>query len=118
MTTDSLRMLFSAWGQPEPDDRAATTDAAIDTGFEYTDPSLPGIMAGREAYLAHLDQFGAAMPGASAEVVDISETNGFARVTVDFFAGGKAMMRGQYFAEMSDGKVRRIVGFTGTGTPE
>lgn len=115
---DCIHTLFSAWGLDDSDGRAAKTDAVIGADFAYTDPSLEGFLTGRDAYLTHIARFGEKMPGASVHIVDVSESNGFARATVDCLAGGKAMMRGQYFAEIVNGKVARLVGFTGTGSPE
>lgn len=115
---DCIHTLFSAWGLPDSDNRMAKTDAAIGRDFAYTDPSLSDMLTGRDAYLAHIARFGEQMPGASVHVLDISESNGFVRATVDFSAGGKPMMRGQYFADIVDGRVTRLIGFTGTGTPE
>ena len=116
--TDLLETLFSAWGDPSPQGRATKTDAALGPDFLYADPNTPDPVKGRDAYLAYIAQFGEMMPGASAKVVAVSEHLGFARATVDFLANGNRMMRGQYFADLSDGKITRLIGFTGMGEPE
>lgn len=111
----ALHDFFAAWGDPSPDRRAALTEAAIGPGFTYTDPNAPDVIAGRDAYLAYLAQFGDMMPGASARVDDIAEHHGHARATVAFLRDGDVMMTGQYFANLTEGRITRIVGFAGTG---
>jgi predicted SnoaL-like aldol condensation-catalyzing enzyme len=116
--TDIFDSLFSAWGDPSPEGRAAKTDAALGPEFYYADPNTPEPVVGRDSYLAYITQFANMMPGATAKVVAVSEHNGFARATVDFLqADGSPMMRGQYFADITDGKVSRLIGFTGMGEP-
>ena len=117
--TDILETLFSAWGDPTPEGRATKTDAALGPDFYYADPNTPEPVVGRDSYLAYITQFAAMMPGATAKVVAVSQHNGFARATVDFLKeNGDAMMRGQYFADINDGKITRLIGFTGMGEPE
>ena len=113
-----MQTLFSAWGDPSPDGRAAKTDAAIGPGFFYADPNIPSPVTGRDAYLAYIAQFGEMMPGASANVVTVSDHHGFARATVDFLRDGESMMRGQYFADITDGRITRLIGFVGMGEPD
>lgn len=115
---DLLDTLFSAWGDPSADGRAAKTDAAIGPDFYYADPNGPGPVTGRDAYLGYLAQFGEMMPGGSAKVVNVSAHNGHARATVDFLKDGNRMMRGQYFADLKDGKISRLIGFPGMGEPD
>lgn len=116
--TDCIHSLFAAWGDPSPDGRAAKTDAAIGDEFYYADPNTPDPVRGRDAYLAYIAMFAQMMPGASASVANLSEHHGHVRATVDFLKDGNRMMRGQYFADVVDGKVARLVGFPGTGEPE
>ncbi len=116
--TDIIQTLFSAWGDPSPDGRADKTDAAITSDFYYADPNSSGPINGREGYLTYIAQFGEMMPGASAKVVAVSNHNGHARATVDFMKDGNQMMRGQYFADLKDGKVARLIGFPGMGEPD
>lgn len=117
--TDILETLFSAWGDPTPEGRAVKTDAALGSDFFYADPNTPEPVIGKDSYLAHISQFASMMPGATAKVVAVSEHNGFARATVDFLqADGNPMMRGQYFADITDGKISRLIGFTGMGEPD
>ncbi|MCF6430769.1 MULTISPECIES: nuclear transport factor 2 family protein [unclassified Leisingera] len=116
--TDSLHTLFAAWGDPTPEGRASKTDAAIGPRFYYSDPNSPAPIEGRDAYLEYVAQFSAMMPGAAAKVVAVSEHHGHVRATVDFEKDGKRMVRGQYFADLEDGKVVRLIGFTGMGEPD
>ena len=116
---DLIQTLFSAWGDPLADGRAAKTDAAIGPDFTYADPNTPEPLTGRDSYLAHIAQFGEMMPKASARVVALSQHTGFARASVEFLnAGGQRMMLGQYFADMQNGKVTPLIGFSGTGEPD
>ncbi|KIC16962.1 hypothetical protein [Leisingera sp. ANG-Vp] len=116
--TDSLNTLFAAWGDPTPETRAAKTDAAIGPHFYYSDPNTPAPIESRGAYLDYIAQFAAMMPGASAQVVASSEHHGHVRATVDFLKDGALMVRGQYFADLEDGKVVRLIGFPGMGEPD
>ncbi|AHC99906.1 nuclear transport factor 2 family protein [Leisingera methylohalidivorans] len=116
--TDSIHTLFAAWGDPSPETRAAKTDAAIGPRFYYSDPNCPAPIESRGAYLEYVAQFSAMMPGAAATVVAVSAHHGHARATVDFEKDGKRMVRGQYFADLEDGKVVRLIGFTGMGEPD
>ncbi|WP_146345941.1 nuclear transport factor 2 family protein [Phaeobacter marinintestinus] len=116
--TDCIHTLFSAWGDPSPDGRASKTDAAIGPDFYYADPNAADPVEGRDAYLAYIAQFSDMMPGASAKVVSVSQHHGHARATVDFLKGDTLMMRGQYFADINDAKITRLIGFTGTGDTE
>lgn len=115
--TESIHILFAAWGDPTPEGRVAKTDAAIGPEFYYSDPNTPAPIEGRDAYLEYIAQFSARMPGAEAKVVAVSEHHGHARATVDFLKDGTRMVRGQYFADLQDGKVVRLIGFTGMGEP-
>ncbi|MEX0366897.1 MAG: nuclear transport factor 2 family protein [Ruegeria sp.] len=116
--TDCIHTLFAAWGDPSPEGRAEKTDAAIGPNFYYSDPNAPEPVQGRDAYLAYIAMFGEMMPGASAKVVHISEHRSHARATVDFLKDGALMVRGQYFADLEDGRVVRLIGFPGMGEPE
>jgi hypothetical protein len=116
--TDCIHTLFSAWGDPLADGRAAKTDAAIAPDFYYADPNTPDPVIGRDAYLAYIAQFAKMMPSGSATVAATSAHHGHARATVDFVKDGKTMMRGQYFADITDGKITRLIGFPGMGDPD
>jgi hypothetical protein len=115
--TDCFHTLFSAWGNPSPDARAAATDAAIGSEFYYCDPNAPAPIDSRDDYLAYIKMFGDMAPGAVAKVVNVSEKHGHARITVDFIINQDMTQRGQYFADLQDGKITRIIGFAGMGEP-
>ena len=113
-----LETLFSAWGDPSAEGRATKSDAVLGADFFYADPNTPDPVVGRDSYLTYITQFADMMPGATAKVVAVSDHHGYARATVDFLkADGSPMMRGQYFADISDGKITRLIGFTGMGEP-
>lgn len=115
--TDCIHTLFSAWGDPSPESRAAKTDSAIEPGFYYSDPNAPAPIHSRDDYLTYIKTFGEMAPGAVANVVDISEKHGHARATVDFVINENMSQRGQYFIDLQDGKITRIIGFAGMGEP-
>ena len=115
--TNLLETLFSAWGDPSHDGRAGKTDAAIGGYFYYADPNTPNPVTGRDNYLAYIAMLVEKIPGATARVVAVSEHNGHARATVDFLKDGQQMMRGQYFADITGGRITRLIGFTGMGEP-
>lgn len=114
--TDCLHTLFSAWGDPSPEARATKTDAAIAPDFYYCDPNAPAPIYGRDDYLAYIQMFGEMAPDAKAEVVAVSERHGHARATVAFVMGERTQY-GQYFADISEGKITRLIGFAGMGEP-
>jgi hypothetical protein len=116
--TDCIHTFFSAWGDPSAESRAAKTDAALATKFYYADPNAPEPITDRETYLAYVKIYGDMMPDGSAKVVHISEHNGHARATVAFCKDDVPMQHGQYFADISDGKIARMIGFAGRGDPE
>ena len=115
--TDCIHTLFLAWGDPSPEARATATDAAIGPELYYSDPNPPAPIHSCDDYLTYIQMFGEMAPGAIAKVVDISEKNGHARATVDFIINETITQRGQYFVDLKDGKIARIVGFSGMGEP-
>ncbi len=112
-----LHTLFAAWGDPTEDGRAEKSSASVDPGIYYADPNTPEPLFGMDAYLGYIAGFARMMPGGTADVVAVSEHNGHARATVAFRKDGSTMMQGQYFADIHDGKVTRLIGFPGTGEP-
>ena len=112
--TDCLHTLFSAWGDPDPAARTAKTEAAAHSDLYYSDPNAPTPIHGRDDYLAYIQMFGDMAPGATAKVVALSERHGHVRATVAFVMGERTQY-GQYFAELSEGKINRLIGFSGMG---
>jgi hypothetical protein len=86
-----LHTLFSAWGAPSPEERTAKTDAAIGPIFYYSDPNAPDPIEGC-----------------------IQGREAFS----DYIAQFTAMMRGQYFADMAEDRLLRLIGFSGMGEPD
>jgi len=66
--------------------------------------------------------FSANAPGWSAKVVNSSITAGVTRATVAFSGTGpdghEMVQLGQYFVEMDEGLINRMVGFVGTGAED
>ncbi|EBA15000.1 hypothetical protein RSK20926_03932 [Roseobacter sp. SK209-2-6] len=116
--TTCIHTFFEAWGVTSPELRAEKTAAAIGPNFYYSDPNAVEPIRGQEAYLDYIAQFSAMMPGASARVLSVSQHHGHLRATVEFAKDGKRMMLGQYFADLTDGKLCRVIGFTGMGEPD
>ncbi|MFZ5962323.1 nuclear transport factor 2 family protein [Thalassococcus sp. BH17M4-6] len=116
--SDAIRNFFAAWGMEDAALRQSTIEEVTGASFAYTDPNTPDPVATVPAFLDYIAMFTSNMPGATAEVVDVSAHHGFARATVDFMRDGATMVRGQYFADLDDsGAIIRMVGFTGTGEP-
>ena len=112
---EAIAAFFDAWSVDGSTRRASLAQVTA-TEVYYADPNTPEPLVGVDALDAYLDMFTRHMPGASARVAHVSEHHGHVRATVDFLNNGAAMMRGQYFADLdADGKLVRIVGFTGTG---
>ena len=115
---DCLNTFFSAWGDPSPESRAEKSRAALASEFYYADPNAPDAITDFDAYLAYVKIYGDMMPDGSARVVGIAQHHGHARATVAFCKDGTPMQHGQYFADIKDGKITRLVGFAGLGEPE
>ena len=106
----------------DPDARTEAITAAFAPAGSYADPRSNGPLTGPSPIAEYVSMFSANAPGWTATVVKSDEIAGIIRATVAF--GGKApdgsdmVQHGQYFAELSDGKISRMVGFVGTGAPE
>ena len=117
--SDAVDVFFACWGTTDIKQRTDAISRACNSDFYYVDPNSSAPITTLHAMIAYLAQFSAMMPGASAQVVAQSAHNGHVRATVDFINDGKKMMRGQYFGDLdSEGKLTRVIGFTGTGEPE
>ncbi len=110
--THSIETFFAAWADADN----AAVKAAVTDAVYYADPNTPEPVTGADDLAQYVAQFSQHMPGGGAQVVEISEHHGHARATVDFLKDGNPMMRGQYFADLdADGRITRLVGFTGMG---
>lgn len=114
----ALETFFSAWGADDATRSAAVADA-FGASVYYADPQCLAPVTDVAGLDQMVSMFGQHMPGGSAEVVKVDAHNGHARATVAFKKDGNAMMHGHYFADMdADGKLTRLIGFPGLGTPE
>lgn len=117
--SSELKMLFSAWGDADPDTRRATLEKCTAEPFLYADPNTPEQITSLDAFNDYLQMFTGNMPGANVEVAGVDGHHNHLRATIDFMRDGATMMRGQYFAETAeDGKIMRLIGFIGTGDAE
>lgn len=116
--TNSITTFFSAWSEPDSGARAQILERCVSPNVVYADPNTPAPLSSSDDLNGYLAMFTQHMPGASADVVSLSEHSESARATVDFVKDGAAMMRGQYFADLDNaGRITRIIGFTGNGDP-
>lgn len=120
--SEPLQTFFSAWSMTDAEARAATLARSLADRATYADPRSEGVLRGLDAISAYVGMFSANAPGWTAEVV-ISDTIGdMTRATVAFGGmgpdGGQMVQHGQYFANVSDGKITAMTGFVGTGTPD
>lgn len=118
---NAIEQFFDAWGMDDGAERsAAITNCFADTGT-YADPRSDGLLTGPSAITTYVDMFSANAPGWSARVVKSDETAGTIRCTVAFGGpgpDGDMVQHGQYFAQMDEGQITRMVGFVGTGAVE
>ncbi|SEW28127.1 SnoaL-like domain-containing protein [Cognatiyoonia koreensis] len=119
--SDPIETFFDAWGMSDDAARADAIASVYADGGTYTDPRSPDTLSGA-AIAEYVNMFSANAPGWSAKVVKSDSIGGVIRTTVAF--GGKGpdgsdmVQHGQYFADLADGKITRMVGFVGTGAPE
>lgn len=116
--TTCLPTLFLAWAAPSPEQRAAITDAAIGPNFYSSNPNAPDPVLGRQAYLGHIAQMSATLPGATAAGCIASVHNGHLRAILDFVKAGQRMLRDQSFVELAQHRLLRVIGFSGMGEPD
>ncbi len=120
--SDPITNFFHAWGEADADARSKAIEASFHDAGTYADPRAPEPITGTAALSDYVGMFSANAPGWTAKVVKSDTTAGLTRVTVAF--GGKGpdgsdmVQHGQYFAETEDGKITRMTGFVGTGTPD
>ncbi|GAA6181730.1 hypothetical protein NBRC116594_31680 [Shimia sp. NS0008-38b] len=115
----SMIAFFTTWAENDATKRAEVLKDVMAKDFTYCDPNAPDVIADLDALNSYIGMFTQYAPGASASVVNTSETKGHHRVTVAFrMADGKEQL-GQYFVELdADGRATRMVGFAGLGEPE
>ena len=113
-----IKTFFAAWGMTEASARDAAIRNAVTDSVTYADPRTETPLSGPDALSSYIGVFTEMAPGATANVVKEDSIQGMARVTVAFRMADGKEQHGQYFVEPSQGKITRMTGFVGTGTPE
>ena len=120
--TDAIVQFFAAWSETDADRRAEAIRNAVEDGVMYADPRTEAPITDVSALADYVAGFASNSPGWAADVVRTDETAGTHRVTVNFHGpgpdGAEMSMLGQYFAELESDRIRRLIGFAGTGNPE
>lgn len=120
--SDAIESFFDAWGMSDDAERSETIANSLTSEASYTDPRSSGALIGPEAIAVYVAMFSANAPGWTAQVVKSDSIGETTRATVAF--GGKGpdgkemVQHGQYFTDLKDGKISRMIGFVGTGAPE
>ena len=116
--TKSLEDFFSAWAIADADARGAQVSGTLGDSITYIDPRTEAPLTNPDAVIAYVGGFSQMAPGMAVSVVHESNSLNHARVAVQFGEGERSQM-GQYVADLDDnGKITRLVGFAGMGTPE
>ncbi|MGR3503081.1 nuclear transport factor 2 family protein [Pseudaestuariivita sp.] len=119
---DAITEFFDAWAMADETPRRAAVEAATAQDVSYADPRTPEPITGQDALTDYVGMFSANAPGWTARVLASDEVAGLTRATIAF--GGKGpdgtemVQHGQYFIEQSDGRITRMTGFAGTGSPD
>lgn len=117
--SSAMTAFFGAWGEPDATKRNDALCSALASQFTYIDPRSPESITDLAAITAYIGMFTEHAPGATATVVNSSETKGYFRFTVAFRMPNGMEQNGQYFVEFdTDGRASRIIGFAGMGEAE
>jgi len=120
--SDAISTFFDAWALTDAEARLAKITESCGANVQYADPRSPDTLTGIDAVNEYVGMFSANAPGWSAKVLSTDTTADLNRATVAFGGmgpDGKEMVQhGQYFVELDEGKIKRMVGFVGTGAPE
>jgi hypothetical protein len=116
---DALNAFFVAWGDTDATKRSEALKGALADNFTYIDPRSEAPISDLDALNGYVGMYAQYAPGATAAVVNTSETKGHHRLTVAFrMADGKEQL-GQYYVELdADGRATRMIGFAGLGESE
>ncbi len=115
----AIEQFFAAWGDTDADSRATTLCNCLPTDLTYLDPRTPEPISDLDELIGYVGMFSQYAPGATAKVVDLSETSGHFRATVEFGMPDGTAQLGQYFITLDDqSRAARLVGFAGSGVPE
>jgi ketosteroid isomerase-like protein len=119
--SDPIETFFAAWGMDDDTARADAIASVYAPDGTYADPRSDGMLSG-SAIAKYVNMFSANAPGWTAKVVASSSTADCHRATFAFGGqgpdGSEMVQHGQYFADIADGKITRMVGFVGLGAPE
>jgi len=116
--SDALNAFFTAWALEDAEARNAQIDTALGDTILYADPRTEAPLTSGDAVKDYVGMFSKMAPGMPVSVANVSTTLAYARATVQFGAGDQSQW-GQYIADLDDtGKITRLVGFVGMGTPE
>ena len=120
--SDQITTFFDAWQLDSADARLKLISSAVTAKIQYDDPRTPQTITGINALNDYVGMFSANAPGWSAKVIKSDTTAETTRATVSFGGmgpdGNELVQLGQYFVEMDDGLISRMVGFVGIGAPE
>lgn len=117
--TNLVETFFNAWGETDAAARATALCSTLADTFEYLDPRTPEPVTDTDSLLGYVAMYSEYAPGATASAVHISQTGGHTRATVEFAMADGKTQHGQYFIEHdAQGKLTRVIGFVGMGTPE
>ncbi len=119
--TQPIEAFFAAWGMADDAERASAIANVYQDGGTYADPRSQGPLTGTDAIVEYVGMFSANAPGWTAKVVKSDEMAGSVRATVAFGGmgpdGTEMIQHGQYFVDLNDDQIARMVGFVGTGEP-
>lgn len=120
--SNPITIFFDSWKLLESTDRHSQISSAVTLDMQYNDPRSPDTVSGVDAINEYVGMFSANAPGWSATVVNTDTTAGMTRATVSFGGPGpdgeEMAQLGQYFVEITDGKISRMIGFVGIGVPQ
>ena len=116
--TTTVERFFTAWAIADDSERDAQVKETLDAHAFYVDPRTQAPLTEAGAIMQYVGQFSKMAPGMPVAVTGMSTTLDFVRATVRFGEGEHSQL-GQYTCELNDeGKLVRLIGFTGTGAPE
>lgn len=122
-----ISTFFDAWGTSDDQARMDKITSAVTEGVQYDDPRSSETIIGIDGFAKYVAMFSANTPGWTAKVVKTDTNSNLTRVTVAF--GGPnpksetpdenhVVQYGQYFIEIEQGWITKMVGFVGTGQPD
>lgn len=114
----NLKTMLAIWNTPDPDDRRAMAEAAMEHNVHFVDPRHNII--GRDAFLKMVAETRAAFPHAIFRHKSrIEMQNNFCRHHWAIDMDGKRAMDGLDITEVNDaGKIVKVIGFFGRLDPD